>query len=49
MGRGDRKSRQGKIRAGSYGIRRPKPHRRSKTMKNARPSTKHAPKPAAAS
>ena len=48
MGRGDRKSRQGKIRAGSYGKRRPKPERRSKTMKNARPSAKHAPKPGAA-
>jgi ribosomal small subunit protein bTHX len=48
MGRGDRKSRQGKIWAGSHGKRRPKAVRRSKTMKNARPSAKHAPKPAAA-
>ncbi len=47
MGRGDKKSRQGKIRSGSYGNRRPKPHRRSKTMKNARPSAKHAKAPAA--
>ncbi len=48
MGRGDRKSRQGKIRAGSHGNRRPKKHRRSKTMKGAKPSAKHAPKHAGA-
>jgi ribosomal small subunit protein bTHX len=38
MGRGDQRTRQGKIRRGTYGNTRPKGHKRNKAYKAAQPA-----------